>query len=805
MRRFKVNVVIACIILLVLRSVYGQPKHNDLPSVFPQSDYTPFGYLDNPHHTFLVRSGIIRSVPPLGFGYWCRRMPWPYGAGAQREINYLSFLHLSINQDGVRFHSSEDFEANGVKLVSNYHSKNIMSYDWRFNGLVFSAKYFHPIENAIICEISVKNITSNKRKVTLHATNIYGFPERRWWGSDGVTSFYNQEADAGISKIWAYGDVFSIGSNIKSTRYKATSSEHEWSKWISTNDLTSNSGATVRMPGPIYTVQSYQIEVPNKETVDVLISLTRGKNELAVVKTHKETLKNGKKLFGQKLQEDNAFYEKAPLLSGDWPKEWKHGWIYDWETLRMNIKQPTGIYKHHWDGMQIFSPRSVLGETAIDAMCMSYADIDLAKDMLLGVFADALMPNIPCSREDGSVNMIGADGRECGTAPIWGVPFHVINSIYQRDKDKKWLKELYPHLKSFLVWWLENRTDEDGWFHAANSWESGQDGSKRFLIPDHDPGAAADFVRTVDIEAAMAHAMLKMQTFAQIADQSQDIDYWASMAKKRNESTRSMFVDGWFRDFDARTDKPIILDNYYDIMMFLPLTLNIASVQQMKELHPMFYYFRENPIHFMEWPSFLFPFTEAAWNAGLIMFNAEEVAKIGNRIYPRLDERKLQPILIDAYEDWLPPQYSYRIPGVSDEFWPISETNPGGCENYGWGATFPTLVIRNIIGFRELNNVDREQFILAPAIPSNLSKVGKSFGISNLNFRKLKFNIKYNVKSNNRIEVELACQFNHPKLIKVLTEDGKVITSTKKTSGEANLKFKGINGNIYKISLENAD
>jgi len=144
--------------LFITQPVSSQNNNVDLPSNFPQSDYTPFGYLDNPHHTFLHRSGIIRSVPPIGFGYWCRSLPWPYGAGAQREINYLSFLHLSVNQDGVRFHSSEDFEANGVKLVSNYHSKNIMSYDWRFKGLVFSAKYFHPIEHAIVCEISVKNM-----------------------------------------------------------------------------------------------------------------------------------------------------------------------------------------------------------------------------------------------------------------------------------------------------------------------------------------------------------------------------------------------------------------------------------------------------------------------------------------------------------------------------------------------------------------------------------------------------------------------------------------------------------------------
>ena len=39
-------------------------------SHFPKGDYTPFGYLDNPYHTAIInRSGIIRSVPPIGFGF----------------------------------------------------------------------------------------------------------------------------------------------------------------------------------------------------------------------------------------------------------------------------------------------------------------------------------------------------------------------------------------------------------------------------------------------------------------------------------------------------------------------------------------------------------------------------------------------------------------------------------------------------------------------------------------------------------------------------------------------------------------
>ncbi len=763
---------------------------------FPEADYTPFGYLDNPNHTYVFnRSGAIKSVPPLGYGFWCRRMPWPYGDGTSPNKNYLSLMHLSINQDGVVFDTATDFTKNNVRLISKYHSKNIMSYDWIFKDLVYELKYYHPAEHVILCDVTIKNTGSVNKAITLHATNIYGYQERRSWGSDGVASLYNQSADAGISKVWADGDVFAIGSTAKADAYKATASFEEWKSWISGNSLMNNTGAFSRYPDPVYTVRSYTVNVSPGNTTTLTLALTRGKNEPATVKDHVSYLKNAKSLLAEKINEDNEFYSGMPLLSGDWPKEWKRGWIYDYETLRMTIKKPVGIYKHHWDGMQIFSPRAVLGETALDAMCLSYADIELAKDLMLGVFADGVSPNIPCSREDGSMNMIGSDGRECGTAPIWGMPFHVISSIYERDRDDKWLNEVYPYLKDYINWWIENRTDEEGWFHAANSWESGQDGSKRFLIGAHEEGAPADYVRTVDIEAAMAHAMLMMQNFAKITNRNEDVNHWSALAEKRIKSTRSMFIDGWFRDVDARNNQPIILKDYYDIMMFLPASLKIASDDQMKDLIPMFHHFRKEPGHFMEWPSFLWPFTEAAWNAGLNIFNAEEVAKVGNRMYPRLDKRTVQPMR--SSENIMPREYNFRIPGVSTEFWPINEDNPGGCENYGWGATLPTLIIRNIIGFREFAD-GQTGFYLSPALPSNVAQQGKTFGIDNLNYRGTRININYELEKNNKISANLLFSALSGKTVKVLNAKKQVV----KKSTTPDISFSVKNGEVYSVVIE---
>ncbi len=822
-----------------------------LPDTFPQSDYTPFGYLDNPAHSAVMNpSGVIRTVPPLGFGWWARAMPWPYGMGDERPVSYLSFLHLSVNitsppaprvaieplpsapplarggesGEGFVFHTANDFAASGVNLVSNYHTKTMMSYDWAHSGLDFSAKYFLANENALVCVLEIEN-RGDAQNVTIHATHIYGYPGHMYWGRDGVTSrvfnspSLNSERGAGgevaISKVWAYGDVFALGADRKSTAYKATSSVDEWNGWIRGNDLSSNDGALVRFhetQDPIYSVMSYPLDIPAGESVSLVLCLARGTNEPYTLRQFHESVKSAPAEAAKQLAADEAFYANAPVLTGDWPDKWKHGWIYDLETIRMTIRPPLGIFKHHWDAMQIHTPRSVLGEMSLDALCLSYADIELAKEVIYGTFADAPVPNIPCVREDGSMNMIGESGAECGTAPTWGFPFLVIQSIYQRDRDDHWIRNLYPHLKAFIEWWLAYRTDSEGWFHANNSWESGQDGSKRFLHGGAQEGTPADFVRTVDIEAGLAQGMLTMVDYARIAGYERDVEMWRELAEDRINRTRSMYVDGWFRDWDGRENKPFMLDDYYDVMMLAPLAVGVATPEQVEGVKSKFAIFRDNPQHWLEWPSFWQPFSEAAWKAGLRTFVAEELVKVGERIYGRTDAREISGVS-ERYPDRLPATYNYRIPGVSSEFWPVKlDGHPilNGCENYGWGATFPTLVIRNIVGFRESEN----GFILAPALPDVLFEAGKTYGITNLRWRDVRAAVEYTphptpsplslqgegMGERSKISVRLNLRLESPRTVTITDEAGNVVSEGQGMAVE--LTFEGENGGVYNVRFE---
>ena len=791
---------------------------------FPESKYTPFGYLDNPYHSAVFnRSGVLRSVPPLGFGFWARPLPWPYGGatfgfGLARHRNYLSLLHLGLCVDGKVLHQPEDFERYNIELYSKYHTKNMMSYDFEVDRLICQARYFQVGEHSLVCQLEFQNRSDIEKKITVHATNIYGDIYKGYWGCDGIVSQYHEPSDLAISKFYADGDIFALGANRKSQSYKATIEDSQWNQWVTENDLTSrkdeqtNLRIHLKTPekdktlGHMMSVMSYEYAIEPGSKDSMTICLSRGVTQRETIDRFKDAVDHAHLVLDEKLLDDQQFYAQAPVLCGDWPKAWKNGLVYHLETIRMNIRRPLGIYKHPWDAMQVHTPRAVLGEAAIDSMCLSFADIALAKEVLYGIFADALSDNIPCSREDGSLNLVCGNGKETGTAPIWGLPFHVIHSIYLRDRDDAWIRDLYPHMKAYIEWWLNNRTDEEGWFHCACSWESGQDGSKRFLVDD--VATSAVNVRTVDIEAAMANAMKNMILFAEVAGENGDVAYWKKMADKRIRRTREMFVDGRFRDFDGRSGKPIILEDYYSIMMLAPISLGIATQNQVESSQEIFAYFRDNYRFWLEWPSFLFPFSEAAWNAGQRNLLSEILVISGNGIFPGMDSNT--PLYVEPRDaPGLPREYSYRLPGVAAEWWPYLRERKNnidqwsrGCENYGWGATFPTLLIRNIIGFREVDDLGKDRFYLAPALASKMFEKGKTYGINNLNYRGQIIDVNYKVLNAEKLTVELKCRAGEKINMLITDEQDQVIAKSKGKNEMAGLNFVGNNGGLYTVTVE---
>lgn len=780
------------LILSVLTLIEVLIAQVNLPNTFPSECYTPHGYIDNPYRSMVLnRSGVIRSFPPLGFGFWLRNFPGSYGGGVKNYVNYISLIHNALSVDENVIINEEDFSKFNINLCSEYHTKNMISYDFKFKNTQFSFKFFLFGENSLVCVVEIRNNGNENREIYLYSTHIYGMWEEKWWGSDGVSSKFDTVNNVNISKIWAYGDVFSFGSNVKPVARNVFKDKMSWIKWLRDNNKISNfKYESIKGDGPLYTTLVYKVIAKPQSFTQLVISLTRAPNESKAIKNLISSLHNWKDSLDKKLNEDELFWKECPTLIGDWPKSWKRGWVYDFETLRMNVRKPIGIFKYPWDAMQIHSPRVVLAETSIDMLALSYVQPELAKEVIAGTFLDALAPNVPCSREDGSVNMISSDGSECGTAPMWCFPFKTIRSIFLREKDTTWIEKLYPYLKSYIIWWLNNRTVNE-WLTVNNSWESGQDISKRFLREGKTEGDVVNFVAAVDVEASIIEAMKILKTFSELLKLKSEIPYWDSLIEKRMKKINAMFSNNWFWDVDIRSGNLIKLD-YYDVMQLSPVACNIATPIQINSIKWSFNYFLKN-INYLEWPPFLLTFTEAAWNANERFVPSEIVSEIATRTYQRIDSRKV--LVLDPSN-----LIMYRIPGIACEFWPSNSKNPGA-EAYGWGATLPIFIIRDILGIREKEpNPDSDfEFFLSPTFDAKFQN--KNIGISNLNMYNYKIELLCE-PIGSEIKTSIKINGEKPFYILITDENGKIISRQNNKLKEHILSLSIVNGRKYIVKIK---
>lgn len=696
---------------------FSQPR-------FPIDDYTPYGYLRTPTHTGLHPSGVVRSAPPLGFGIFTGGLRW-YGMSMMRHINnYVCLVLPSVKVGCTLLCEREDFDKAGIALNAKYHSANVMSYDFEAEGVSFSFLWYLQNENALTLKVVLRGADA-PRDVRVDVEQRYGMNGVHWWGSDEATARYR--APMLISKILAYGDVFCMKPDIAPQSGVTAQMEEELRAWQRGELTLEGKPRATRLPDPICSALRFELRLSAREEKTFTLVLARGVNEKEAVKTADAALSSAKDSLAEKLEEDDAFYRATPLLSGDWPEAWRRGWVTDFETLRMNILDPVGIYKHRWDGMQALNPRVVVGETAIDMLTMGYADIPAALEVMEGLFADAPDVYVPCSREDGSVNMIGEDGSECATAPIWGMPLRAIRILLSRSGDLGWLRRLYPRLKAYVQWWQQNRTDEEGWYHCNNSWESGQDGSVRFITKQNKgkglkEAANAESVRTADLEAAMASAMEDMAFFADLLGEEAEQGHWLMEAAKGRGRVQAMFVDTCYRDFDAVTKEPIIPENHYDIMLTMPVALGMATPDQKEKIRWLFDMYEKQTDaggfgmgYASFWPPLLQTLTEAIHQMGDFEMAARMVSRLVGPAWERNDARMHWP---GDPTPGVPEKYCIRIPGVGREN--LSTDLPtSGAENYGWGCLGPALVLENIIGLRPEDALGHA-FSLRPVLPAPL-------------------------------------------------------------------------------------
>src|ERR1039457_7041753 len=120
-------------------------------SNFPKGDYPPFGYLDNPFHCWnLHRSGVLRSSPGIGFGFYFPAGPGGYFDFAKNGI-YQAHLRLGFLINGRALWTPEDFQPG--QLNSPYHTKNLQTFAFTEDDTRVQATFLQVGEDTLAAKV----------------------------------------------------------------------------------------------------------------------------------------------------------------------------------------------------------------------------------------------------------------------------------------------------------------------------------------------------------------------------------------------------------------------------------------------------------------------------------------------------------------------------------------------------------------------------------------------------------------------------------------------------------------------------
>lgn len=731
----------------------------------PQDDFTPFGYLDNPYHSWKLNpSGVLRSLEPLGMGWHVPNL----GSYVNNQFQYTAHLNIGLKIGRAVLVTPDDFRRHKCTINSTLHTKNRFEYTCVVPklGLTLNARYFLVDEHALGCILTFSTTSNAPLPITCLLTHQHTHNPHtsRLW-EHGLYALQDRAGGYAMLGLASEGDVFTHGA------MAAGGGALAWEDagfGVTLDDIAAWAqgarlhppGVTEREPGSGWQLRALSLPFsfelggafPTTRVIHAL--LARGVSQDQSLARWKESIESIASAEEAHRAADETFWQRAPQLSGDWPAHWRRGFVYDFETLRMMMRPPSGIIPHVWDAMQIQAPRTVLAEAALDTLFLSYADPELAAGAILGHFESSPRPNLPCMREDGSFNMVADDGQICGTAPEWGFPLWCCDQIFRRRGDRAWLRSLYPHAAAYLRWWLQERSDAEGWLGYACSWESGQDVSTRFG-PQQTGGSIIQHVRPVDLQASMAQGAAILARWAALLYEEDhpendayraEAERWQSVAADFTLKTRQMWHNGWFRDYDSVAKE---WSGERDAMHLSPVFCGTAEPGYIELLRPALAQPPANNPHWrpLSWPPILMMVVEAAHAASMSLEAAELAYRFIDASYRSIDARTR-----DEYGN---------IPGVTRENRRLVEQKWGadyvnsGIEGYGWGALSILLVIRYLLGLQE---VEAGTLTVAPMLPRNLRRPGASYRLGPLSWGRSLLHVECLVRDAQGYTLRLAAE-----------------------------------------------
>jgi glycogen debranching enzyme len=261
-------------------------------------------------------------------------------------------------------------------------------------------------------------------------------------------------------------------------------------------------------------------------------------------------------------------------------------------------------------------PYQWLWDSCFHAQILSYYNVNLAKKELLSLlskqFKNGMIPHmiywVPSKKIQ--INWGKKDTSTITQPPIIA---DTVLKIYEKDLDKDFLKKVYPNLKRFYIYILENRDSRGNHLMGLiNPDESGEDTSPRFDIPlkapalitrqDHhklrlklvEANKECNFgtkcmknffwVKDVPFNVFMIKNLRSLAKMASILNEEKDADYFKNQANLISEAMKKyMLEDGIYwsvyqSDNEATVDyKKIKVKTW---AMFTPLFAKLVTQKE---------------------------------------------------------------------------------------------------------------------------------------------------------------------------------------------------------------------------------
>ena len=658
----------------------------------PLGDYTPFGYLRNAGHRArswqLTEGGTLRSsLDRLG-------LEWLYPT--PRRSTARAGLAVEATIGPQPFRTRAELARAGVRLGADYHSALQLGLVWTVDDVHVAARLFLDGEDALCLRLAAHNSGQVARQVAVRAVGLAG-------GADQATLRRTLLDDQPATLA----------------------------------DLPGTDTALVGAVPPVHVALATRasddaVRLAPGARLGVDAVLARGPDGATAERTARQALARLATTQAAIEAEDAAFHAACPMLDGDWPAPWRAGLLYDFETTRLLVQPPGGIFDDVWPAWMAVWPRVVLAEGTLDMLRLAYADPALAQRAVLSMFRAAPQPNVPCVFFDGTPNMVAADGSVCGTSPAWCLPFLNLELLYLRTLDRGWLAALYPYACAYVAWWLDQRRDADGWIVYKCTWEAGEDGNPRLDPRGTGDGDISGRIRPVELQATLAYAARVLALFATELDRPADAARWRAVEADYTRRTQQLFdpADGRYRDW-VLEPPPEPLPPYWGVDSGRWSGLGLTPLLLGLPLGPDEVWQHARPPWTL-WPSWTYVLVESAAAAGLREPLGALIAGLLDHVYAVTTRGTLDDL-------------ERPLPGVSPEFWPLDWSSFDGSDAYGWGATTANLLLRHLVGVQESRRTDGWVVELAPALPPRLLEPGRRYTVRRLPYRGLLVDLDYRV------------------------------------------------------------